>query len=127
MIIIKDPAKIVFVNWYCWEKIFLLIKFKYCIINHWIESWKKGLDLLQRRTMVSAYVDQQKCSCNTGIKWVRFPSKNKGKNHEVLLRKPKQICINLHGNNWKIFVLASWKRSELAGKKKKLVCKYYTV
>ena len=56
--------------------------------------------------------------CKWGIKLVGFPSKKHGKNHKVLLRKPKQIRVKLHGNKWKP-LLASWKRSELDVKTKR--------
>ena len=45
------------------KNIFLLKKFKCCIIDHWLEGWKKGLDLLPTKTLVSTYVKQQKWSC----------------------------------------------------------------
>ena len=35
----------------------------------------------------------------------------------VFLKKPKQICVKLHGYKRKTFLL-SWKRSELVDKKK---------
>ena len=54
-----------------------------------------------------------------GIKWVVFPSKTMGKNHKDFLRNLKQICVKLHGINWKIFRLASWKQSELDVKMKR--------
>ena len=40
-----------------------------------------------------------------------------GKNRKFFLRKPKQICVNLHRYKFKK-ILVSWKPSELVDEKK---------
>ena len=42
------------------KKIFSRATFDFCIIDHWFESWIKGLDVLRRLTVGWTYLEQQK-------------------------------------------------------------------